>query len=74
MIAISIVRVSPLMRNRPVIDQTLKYLHIIGTPVLIAFMAYYLAEIRWQGPQAFYGDDNVAQVEAPSATPGPAKQ
>jgi hypothetical protein len=74
MIAISIARVSPLVRNRPLFDQTLKYVHIIGTPVLIAFMAYYLAEMQWQGPRAFYGDENVAQIEAVNPAPAPAKQ
>lgn len=69
MIAISIARVSPLLRNRPIIDQTLKYIHIIGTPLLIGGMAYYLAEMQWQGPQAFFGDDNVVQVEAPPQPP-----
>lgn len=72
MIAISIARVSPLLRNRPMVDRTLKYLHILGTPLLIVAMAYYLAEVQWQGPQAFFGEENVAQVEAPAAPPAPA--
>ncbi|MCB1484871.1 MAG: ABC transporter substrate-binding protein [Hyphomicrobiaceae bacterium] len=58
MIAISIARVNPMLRKAPGVDGLLKVLHILGTPILIGVMAYYLANIHLsQQAQVWYGQD-----------------
>lgn len=70
MIAISIARVNPWLRGRDGVDVVLKWVHIFGLPVLIAGMTYYLANLGWQDPQAFFGDQDTAQVvSAPNDKP-----
>lgn len=68
MIAICIARVNPRIQKIPGLERMLKGLHIVGTPLLIAAMAYYLADMRWaQVGQAFYGEEETAVSAPPQA-------
>lgn len=58
MIAISIARVNPIIRRLPGVDRFLKAVHVLGTPLLVAGMAYYLASMHFtQQAQVWYGPD-----------------
>lgn len=45
MIAISISRVNAVMRRFPWLESTLKVMHVLGIPLLVVAMAYYVANI-----------------------------
>lgn len=74
MIAISIARVNPWMRHRLRIDSLFKWLHVLGMPLLVAGMIYYLAEMQSRGPQAFYAADDAPATQQNAATAKPAGQ
>ncbi len=58
MIAISIARVNPLLRKARGLDRILKAVHVLGTPLLVAVLAYYLASMHFsQQAQVWYGQD-----------------
>ncbi|MEQ1715694.1 MAG: ABC transporter substrate-binding protein [Hyphomicrobium sp.] len=71
MIAISVARVNPWMRHFPGLDRVLKFVHVLGVPLLIIGMAYYLADMKWsQDAQVWYGEEQVAQQgDGNGATP-----
>lgn len=62
MIAISIARVSPLLRRWPLADRVLKAAYMLGVPVLVLTIAYYLADMRWkQQALSWHGNQDVEQ-------------
>ena len=42
MIAVSVARVNPVMRRFPRIESVLKFVHVVGVPLLVLAMAYYV--------------------------------
>ena len=58
MIAISVARVNPWLRHYPLVERVLKYVHVLGVPLLVLAMAYYLSDLKWsQGAGAWHGDE-----------------
>jgi hypothetical protein len=52
----------------------LKIVHVLGVPLLIFAMAYYLADMRWsQEAQVWYGEEQVAQQGEANGAPANGK-
>lgn len=74
MIAISIARVNPWLRNYPGIDRVLKTIHVLGIPLLVGIMALYLANVQWaQDAQVWNGGVEQASGREGDGDAGKAK-
>lgn len=66
MIAVSVARVNTVMRRFPRLESFLKFVHVVGVPLLVVAMAYYVTTTAaGKYATAWHGKEEVAGISVP---------